>query len=82
MIATLIKVHCKYLSLQIYEHAVEKATLYLSSHVPNVKSLYVRAIAAYALTLIDLNNHHAVMLYGQLKKVAKVKGDVQWMWFL
>ncbi|KAG7318452.1 hypothetical protein KOW79_018207 [Hemibagrus wyckioides] len=62
-------------NLQIYEHAVEKATLYLSSHVTKVKSLYVRAIAAYALTLIDLSNHHAVMLYGKLKKEAKVKGN-------
>ncbi|KAK3514717.1 hypothetical protein QTP70_028333, partial [Hemibagrus guttatus] len=62
-------------NLQMYEHAVKRATSYLSLHVTKVKSLYVRAIAAYALTLIDIKNHHAVMLYEKLKKEAKVKGN-------
>lgn len=59
-------------------HAVQRATQYLSQQVTKVKSLYVRAIAAYALSLADLNNHHAVTLYDKLKKEAKIKGKEQY----
>ncbi|KAB5528406.1 hypothetical protein PHYPO_G00139850 [Pangasianodon hypophthalmus] len=62
-------------NLQTYAHAVEKATHYLSLQATKVKSLYVRAIAAYALTLVDLNSRHAVALYNQLKKESKIKGN-------
>ncbi|XP_017307260.1 complement C5 [Ictalurus punctatus] len=62
-------------NLAIYKQAVDKATQYLSLQVTNVKSLYVRAIAAYALTLADLQNRHAVILYNKLKKESQIKGN-------
>ncbi|XP_060763103.1 complement C5 [Neoarius graeffei] len=62
-------------NLERYAHAVEKATHYLSSQMTKLKSLYVRAIAAYALTLVDLNNQHAVILYEKLKKESQIKGN-------
>uniref|UniRef100_A0A3B4ECC5 NTR domain-containing protein n=1 Tax=Pygocentrus nattereri TaxID=42514 RepID=A0A3B4ECC5_PYGNA len=55
-------------NLQIYQDALDRAVQYLSLHVLKLKSLYVRAIAAYAMTLIDLNSWHAVNLYEKLKK--------------
>lgn len=55
---------------------MEKATHYLTSQLPNVKSLYVRAIAAYALNVVDRNDHHAVSLYNALKKEAQNKGEM------
>uniref|UniRef100_A0A4W4HR79 Complement C5 n=1 Tax=Electrophorus electricus TaxID=8005 RepID=A0A4W4HR79_ELEEL len=51
-----------------------KSAQFLSSQVPKVKSLYVRAIAAYALMLVDHSGQPAVTLYEQLKKEASVKG--------
>ncbi|XP_072521407.1 LOW QUALITY PROTEIN: complement C5 [Salminus brasiliensis] len=62
-------------NLQIYQDAVEKAVQYLSLQVSKVKNLYVRAIAAYAMTLIDLNSRSAVSLYEKLKKEAQIKGN-------
>ncbi|TST10017.1 Complement C5 [Bagarius yarrelli] len=62
-------------NLEMYHHAVEKATHYLTLHLTKVSSLYVKAIAAYALTVVDFNNHHAVTLYENLKKKAKIKGN-------
>uniref|UniRef100_A0A3B4D1J4 NTR domain-containing protein n=1 Tax=Pygocentrus nattereri TaxID=42514 RepID=A0A3B4D1J4_PYGNA len=65
----------KGLSLQIYQDALDRAVQYLSLHVLKLKSLYVRAIAAYAMTLIDLNSWHAVNLYEKLKKESEIKGS-------
>ncbi|XP_060739297.1 complement C5 [Tachysurus vachellii] len=62
-------------NLQIYEQAVEKATHYLTIQVTNVKSLYVRAIAGYALSLSDIKSHHSNILYEKLKKEAQIKGN-------
>ncbi|XP_047674014.1 complement C5 isoform X2 [Tachysurus fulvidraco] len=62
-------------NLQFYEQAVEKATHYLTIQVTNVKSLYVRAIAAYALSLSDIKSHHSNILYEKLKKEAQIKGN-------
>ncbi|XP_036453933.1 complement C5 isoform X2 [Colossoma macropomum] len=62
-------------NLQIYQDALERAVQYLSLQVPKLKSLYVRAIAAYAMTLIDLNSWHAVNLYEKLKKESQIKGS-------
>ncbi|KAL7836777.1 hypothetical protein AOLI_G00280610 [Acnodon oligacanthus] len=62
-------------NLQIYQDALDKAVQYLSLQVLKLKSLYVRAIAAYAMTLIDLNSWHAVNLYEKLKKESQIKGS-------
>ncbi|KAF4074480.1 hypothetical protein AMELA_G00239810 [Ameiurus melas] len=62
-------------NLEIYKQAVDKATEYLSSQVTKVKSLYVRAIAAYALSFVDLHNRHGVILYDKLKKESQIKGN-------
>ncbi|XP_037387831.1 complement C5 [Pygocentrus nattereri] len=62
-------------NLQIYQDALDRAVQYLSLHVLKLKSLYVRAIAAYAMTLIDLNSWHAVNLYEKLKKESEIKGS-------
>ncbi|KAM9446334.1 complement C5 [Clarias gariepinus] len=62
-------------NLEMYAQGVERAVRYLSLHVTKVKSLYVRAIAAYAMTLVDLNDRHAVTLTDKLKKESQVKGN-------
>lgn len=49
---------------------------YLSSKSKKIESLYVRAIASYALTLVDINSMPAVSLYEKIKQQAQVKGKI------
>ncbi|XP_076854617.1 complement C5 [Brachyhypopomus gauderio] len=60
-------------NLQTYKNGMENAAQYLSSQVRQVKSLYVRAIAAYALLLVDPHSQSAVTVHEQLKREAQVK---------
>ncbi|XP_062874389.1 complement C5 isoform X2 [Trichomycterus rosablanca] len=62
-------------NIVIYKNAVEKAADYVSSHATKVNSLYVRALAAYALTLADRNSKPADILYDKLMKESQIKGN-------
>uniref|UniRef100_A0A8B9GYC0 NTR domain-containing protein n=1 Tax=Astyanax mexicanus TaxID=7994 RepID=A0A8B9GYC0_ASTMX len=62
-------------NLQIYQDAVDKAERYLTLHAVKVKNLYVRALATYALNVIDQSSQGAVNMYEKLKKDSQVKGN-------
>uniref|UniRef100_W5KJW0 Complement component 5 n=1 Tax=Astyanax mexicanus TaxID=7994 RepID=W5KJW0_ASTMX len=62
-------------NLQIYQDAVDKAERYLTLHAVKVKHLYVRALATYALNIIDQSSQGAVNMYEKLKKDSQVKGN-------
>lgn len=50
------------------------AAHYISQHAPGVKSVYVRAVATYALTLHDPNSMAASLLLNSLENLARDKG--------
>ncbi|XP_041756480.2 complement C5 [Coregonus clupeaformis] len=54
-----------------FSEALKRAAVYISDHAPRVKSLYARAVAAYALTLDDRNSMQSVFLYDSLEKQAR-----------
>ncbi|XP_056092292.1 complement C5 isoform X3 [Rhinichthys klamathensis goyatoka] len=58
-----------------FKNALDHATEYLSSKSKKIESLYVRAIASYALTLVDINSMPAIGLYEKIKQQAQVKGN-------
>ncbi|KAI4892637.1 hypothetical protein NFI96_021635 [Prochilodus magdalenae] len=62
-------------NLQTYQDALERGAQYLSLQAPKLKSLYVRAITAYAMMLIDPISQPAVHLYEKLKREAQIKGS-------
>ncbi|KAK7173715.1 hypothetical protein R3I93_003515 [Phoxinus phoxinus] len=62
-------------NIQAFKNGLDRATEYISSKSKNIKSLYVRAIASYALTLVDINSMPAVCLYEKIKQQAQVKGN-------
>ncbi|MGH0172564.1 UNVERIFIED_CONTAM: hypothetical protein FKN15_063422 [Acipenser sinensis] len=68
--------------LQEFRDAVYKATDYLHSNVKKVKTVYTRAITAYALVLREKGDRTAHSVFEQLKKDAQVKGEppALWMW--
>ncbi|XP_071013377.1 complement C5 [Oncorhynchus clarkii lewisi] len=55
--------------------ALKRAAGYISDHAPRVKSLYAKAVAAYALTLDDRDSMQSVILYDGLEKQAREKGN-------
>uniref|UniRef100_A0A4W5LFM7 Complement C5 n=1 Tax=Hucho hucho TaxID=62062 RepID=A0A4W5LFM7_9TELE len=59
----------------MFSQALKRAAGYISDHAPRVKSLYARAVAAYALTLDDRDSMQAVILYDSLEKQAREKGN-------
>ncbi|XP_058842784.1 complement C5-like isoform X3 [Acipenser ruthenus] len=61
--------------LQEFRDAVYKATDYLHSNVKKVKTVYTRAITAYALVLREKGDRTAYSVFEQLKKDAQVKGE-------
>uniref|UniRef100_A0A4W5LEH1 Complement C5 n=1 Tax=Hucho hucho TaxID=62062 RepID=A0A4W5LEH1_9TELE len=62
-------------AMQMWNQALKRAAGYISDHAPRVKSLYARAVAAYALTLDDRDSMQAVILYDSLEKQAREKGN-------
>ncbi|XP_050965530.1 complement C5 [Labeo rohita] len=62
-------------NLQSFKMAIDRAAQYISSNSKKIESLYVRAIASYALTLADIYSMPAVDLYEKIKKQAQVKGN-------
>ncbi|XP_061117126.1 complement C5 [Conger conger] len=62
-------------SLLEFKHALDKAVEYLYSTFESLKSVYVRAVASYALALMDQSSIPARHLYEQLQNKAIVKGS-------
>ncbi|KAL0978964.1 hypothetical protein UPYG_G00178580 [Umbra pygmaea] len=58
-----------------FSQALSLAAGYVSQHAQRVKSMYARAVAAYALTLQDRNSMQSVILYESLEKTAREKGN-------
>uniref|UniRef100_A0A8C8BQX9 NTR domain-containing protein n=1 Tax=Oncorhynchus tshawytscha TaxID=74940 RepID=A0A8C8BQX9_ONCTS len=61
--------------LLTFSLALKRAAGYISDHAPRVKSLYAKAVAAYALTLEDRDSMQSVILYDGLEKQAREKGN-------
>lgn len=59
---------------QIHEDSISSAVAYISQHALSVKSVYVRAVATYALTLHDPNSMISFQLISSLEKLARQKG--------
>lgn len=59
---------------QFHEDSKRSAANYISQHALAVKSVYVRAVATYALTLHDPNSMAASELFSSLEKVVRQKG--------
>uniref|UniRef100_A0A674CW09 Complement C5 n=1 Tax=Salmo trutta TaxID=8032 RepID=A0A674CW09_SALTR len=59
----------------MFSQALKRAAGYISDHAPRVKSLYAKAVAAYALTLDDRDSMQSVILYESLEKQAREKGN-------
>lgn len=53
---------------------MRSAADYISQHAPGVTSVYVRAVATYALTLHDPSSMAAATLISSLEKLALEKG--------
>ncbi|XP_014913176.1 complement C5 isoform X1 [Poecilia latipinna] len=63
------------LQLQFHDSSKRSAANYLSQHALNVKSMYVRAVATYALTLQDPSSAEATQLLTVLEQQARQKGN-------
>ncbi|XP_019741202.1 complement C5 [Hippocampus comes] len=62
------------LQLKFHDDSMRSAAKYISQHAQTVKSVYVQALATYALTLHDPNNAISVTLINSLERLAKEKG--------
>ncbi|XP_030581729.1 complement C5-like [Archocentrus centrarchus] len=69
------KIRDPILQLQIHDNSINSAVAYISQHALNVKSVYVRAVATYAVTLHDPNSVISFELISSLEKLARQKGD-------
>uniref|UniRef100_A0A3Q3IID7 Anaphylatoxin-like domain-containing protein n=2 Tax=Monopterus albus TaxID=43700 RepID=A0A3Q3IID7_MONAL len=62
------------LQLRFHDDSMRSAANYISQHAPGVKSVYVRAVATYALTLHDPNSKVVSQLLSSLEALARQKG--------
>ncbi|XP_018549132.1 complement C5 [Lates calcarifer] len=62
------------LQLRFHDDSMRSAANYISQHATGVKSVYVRAVATYALTLHDPNSMMASELLTSLENLARQKG--------
>ncbi|XP_070689559.1 complement C5 [Pempheris klunzingeri] len=62
------------LQLRFHDDSMASAASYISQHALGVKSVYVRAVATYALTLRDPNSISASQLLSTLESLARQKG--------
>ncbi|XP_068167986.1 complement C5 [Antennarius striatus] len=63
------------LQLRFHYDSMRSAANYISQHAAGVKSMYVRAVATYALTLHDPNSFTASTLLNTLERQARQKGN-------
>ncbi|KAM3610513.1 uncharacterized protein V6R79_005063 [Siganus canaliculatus] len=68
------RIHDPLLQLRFQDDSMRSAADYISQHAPAVRSVYVRAVAAYALTLHDGSSMAAAALLDGLEKEAREKG--------
>uniref|UniRef100_A0A8D3CGD7 Anaphylatoxin-like domain-containing protein n=1 Tax=Scophthalmus maximus TaxID=52904 RepID=A0A8D3CGD7_SCOMX len=64
----------KILQLRFHDDSIRSAANYISHNAPGVKSVYVRAVATYALTLHDPSSMAASQLLSVLETLARQKG--------
>ncbi|KAM4617089.1 complement C5-like [Polymixia lowei] len=62
------------LQLRYHDDSMKRAANYISQHASGVQSVYVRAVATYALTLHDPDSYHASLLLTSLEARALEKG--------
>ncbi|XP_076588073.1 complement C5 [Chaetodon auriga] len=62
------------LQLRFHDDSMRSAANYISQHAPGVKSVYVRAVATFALTLHDANSVTVSTLLTSLENLARQKG--------
>ncbi|XP_026108101.1 complement C5-like [Carassius auratus] len=62
-------------NLEVFKNAIDRAAQYIISNSTKIESVYARAIASYALTLVDIHSVSAVSFYETLKKQAQVDGN-------
>ncbi|KAL6115010.1 c5 [Pungitius sinensis] len=62
------------LQLAFHDRSMKSAVNYISQHAQGVKSVYVRAVATFALTLHDASSQEASALLDALEKLALNKG--------
>uniref|UniRef100_A0A3P8VKG1 Complement C5 n=1 Tax=Cynoglossus semilaevis TaxID=244447 RepID=A0A3P8VKG1_CYNSE len=63
------------LKLVSHENSMRSAADYISQHALGIKSVYVKAVATYALTLYDPNSIEVSQLLLSLEKLARQKGN-------
>ncbi|KAF7650015.1 hypothetical protein LDENG_00132840 [Lucifuga dentata] len=63
------------LQLQRHDSSMKEAARYISQHVLGVQSVYVRAVATFALTLYDPDSGMAAQLLSSLESLARQKGN-------
>ncbi|XP_077418517.1 complement C5 [Vanacampus margaritifer] len=63
------------LQLKFHDDSMRSAANYISQHAKSVKSVYVRALATYALTLYDPNHAISVALFNSLETLARQQGQ-------
>ncbi|XP_057687194.1 complement C5 [Corythoichthys intestinalis] len=64
----------RHLQLKFQDDSMRSAANFISQHALTVKSVYVRALATYALTLYDPNDPTCVTLINDIERVARQKG--------
>ncbi|XP_046872510.1 complement C5 [Hypomesus transpacificus] len=72
---TVTELNNRKLHLKDFSDSLKRAADYVSQNAKGVKSVYVRAVATYALLLQDLRNPVANILYQDLEKSAREKGN-------
>lgn len=60
---------------QFHDDSMRAAADYISQHAPGVTSVYVRAVATYALTLYNSNSLAASTLLSSLENLARERGE-------
>ncbi|KAK1892579.1 Complement C5, partial [Dissostichus eleginoides] len=66
------------LQLRFHDDSMRSAVNYITQHAPGVKSVYVRAVATFALTLRDASSPIASELMISLEKLARDKELRYW----
>uniref|UniRef100_A0A667XN33 Complement component 5 n=1 Tax=Myripristis murdjan TaxID=586833 RepID=A0A667XN33_9TELE len=68
------KIRDPILQLKSHDDSMNLAADYISQHAPGVQSVYVRAVATYALTLHDPHSSTAAQLLTDMENLARQKG--------
>ncbi|XP_077378953.1 complement C5 isoform X2 [Festucalex cinctus] len=64
----------RFLQLKFHDESMIAAANYISQHALSAKSVYVRALATYALTFHDLHHPTRAALFNSLETLAREKG--------